>query len=355
MSSTRHARLVLEDGAIFSGDLYGNPKSVSGEVVFNTGMVGYPESLTDPSYRGQILTFTYPLIGNYGVPNNDVEDAISQQLESTEVQVRATIIADYTDDYNHWEADTSLSDWLDTEGVPLLAGIDTRALTQHLREEGTMLGKVIVEGDVSYHDPNDYNVVDEVSPDNLSIHGDGSTRIVAVDCGMKHNIIREFLTRDVQLIRVPWNYDFTQLDYDGLFISNGPGDPKYCKATIKHVEQAMMDDTPIFGICLGNQVMAMAAGARSYKLKYGHRGQNQPCIETGTERCIITSQNHGFAIRRESLNNRWNEWFVNANDGTNEGIKHTSKPFFAVQFHPESNPGPNDAHTLFDTFLEEIR
>ncbi len=354
MSSYPTAEVVLEDGTIFSGTLHGAKRSISGEVVFNTGMVGYPEAITDPSYKGQILTFTYPLIGNYGVPANDSDD-ISESLESLSPKVQAVLVTDYNEARSHWSAAQTLGDWLDEHDVPLVSGIDTRALTQHLRDKGVMLGKVIYKQEPDYHDPNSYNVVSDVSTDDVTKHGNGSTRIVCVDCGMKHNIIRNFIKRDCQVIRVPWDYDFTELDYDGLFVSNGPGDPAYCKRTIEHIDEAMQHNIPIFGICLGNQLMGMASGAKSFKLKHGHRSQNQPCKEVGTERCLITSQNHGFALRRQSLSDRWNELYVNANDGTNEGIEHTTKPFFAVQFHPEHSPGPRDAESLFDRFLKEVR
>ncbi len=239
--------------------------------------------------------------------------------------------------------------------VPGIYGIDTRAITKKLREKGTMLGKIIYEKELDFDDPNKRNLVKEVSIDKPVVYGEGKTKVVVIDCGIKHNIIRCFLKRGVQVIRVPWDYDIFQIRFDGLFISNGPGDPKMCKETIANVRKAMEKDIPVFGICLGNQILALAAGADTYKLKYGHRSQNQPCKEVGTRKCYITSQNHGFAVDTVTLPEDWQPWFENANDKTNEGIRHKSKPWFSVQFHPEATCGPVDTEFLFDKFLEIIK
>jgi carbamoyl-phosphate synthase small subunit len=348
------AKLVLQDGSVFHGFSFGAKKSIAGEVVFNTGMVGYPESMTDPSYKGQILTLTYPLIGNYGVPPKESEDDLLKFFESDKIQIQGLVISDYCEKPSHWNSVKSLSEWMQDEGIPGIFGVDTRELTKKLRTKGAMLGKIIVDKDVRFYDPNKKNLAAQVSIKEPITYERGHTKIVAVDTGIKNNIIRSFLDRNITVIRVPWNYDFNKLNYDGLFLSNGPGDPKMCKATIANVKVALAQGKPTFGICLGNQILALAAGGDTYKLKFGHRSQNQPCIEVGTKRCYITSQNHGYAVRTKSLPRGWKSWFVNANDNTNEGIKHMKKPFMSVQFHPEATPGPVDTAFLFDRFIEMI-
>ena len=352
----KQTKLVLQDGSIFSGYSFGAKTSSAGEVVFSTGMVGYPESLTDPSYKGQILVLTYPLIGNYGVPGNDKLDGLLKHFESEKIQVSGLVISDYSFEYSHATAKKSLSDWLKEHNIPGIYGVDTRRLTKKLRVHGVMLGKIVYDNkQVDSFDPNEVNIVEEVSCKKPIVYGKGKTRILLVDTGCKYNIIREFIKRNVTVIRVPWDYDFSKEKFDGLFISNGPGDPKQCKETIKNVRAALEKEIPTFGICLGNQILALAAGGDTYKLKFGHRSQNQPCLEVGTKRCYITTQNHGFAVRMKSMPKGWVEWFTNLNDNTNEGIRHKTKPFIAVQFHPENHPGPRDTEFLFDKFLEMIR
>jgi carbamoyl-phosphate synthase small subunit len=354
--SGKKAKLILKDGSVFEGKSFGAKTCTAGEVVFNTGMVGYPESMTDPSYDGQILVLTYPLVGNYGIPAREYENELLKFFESDKIRIKGLIISDYSHDYNHWNADSSLSDWMKDEDIPGIYGVDTRALTKKLRTKGTMLGKLVQEGkSVDYYDPNKYNLVENVSIDKPEIYGKGKTRIVVVDCGCKYNILRSFIKRNVKVIRVPWNYDFNKKKYDGLFISNGPGDPKMAKETIENIRVALDMEKPTFGICLGNQLLALAAGGDTYKLKFGHRSQNQPCIELGTKRCYITSQNHGFAVNTKKLPVGWEPWFVNANDNTNEGVIHKRKPFFSVQFHPEATPGPVDTGFLFDRFIEKVK
>ncbi|MEJ2567607.1 MAG: glutamine-hydrolyzing carbamoyl-phosphate synthase small subunit, partial [candidate division WOR-3 bacterium] len=286
-------KLVLEDGSVFEGFSFGAKKTVNGEVVFNTGMVGYPESLTDPSYRGQILALTYPLIGNYGVPGNDKEDGLFKYFESDNIQVRGLIISNLSKNYSHWNAKKSLSEWLSEYDIPGIYGIDTRKLTKILREKGTMLGKIIYNKDIELEDPNKRNLASEVSVKDKIIYKRGKKRVTVIDCGVKNNIIRAFLKRDITVIRCPWDYDFLEENPDGVLISNGPGDPKMCKETIENVRKAYNENIPIMGICLGSQIMGLAAGADTYKLKYGHRSHNQPCVEFGTKRCYITPQNHG--------------------------------------------------------------
>lgn len=355
MHNLKRASLILDDGTVFRGKSFGYEKPIAGEVVFNTAMTGYPESLTDPSYEGQILVFTYPLIGNYGVPARDTVQNLSAYYESEKIQVEAVVISDYSFEYSHWNADKSLAQWLQEEHIAGICDIDTRALTKHLRERGSMKGKIVIDGgeDIAWVDPNLYNLVARVSCKDVIEYGNSGKRVVLVDCGVKHNILRCLLRRGVTVIRVPWDYDFTNLSYDGLFISNGPGDPTLCDATVEHIRKTMQDThKPIFGICMGNQLLSRAGGAQIYKLKYGHRSHNQPVRQVGTNRCFITSQNHGFAVDNTTLNDDWGPLFVNMNDNTNEGIRHKTKPYFSAQFHPEASSGPTDTEFLFDEFIK---
>lgn len=344
------AKLILSDGTEILGESFGSPKSTSGEVVFNTGMVGYPESLTDPSYFGQILVLTYPLVGNYGVPKRDF-------WESKRIQVKALIVQNYIDNPSHFESERTLGEWLNDKGIPALQGIDTRALTTKLREHGVMLGKIELSSknkELSIYDPNNENVLPHVSCEKPKVYGSGKKNIVLIDCGAKENIVRSLVKKGVRVTRVPWDFNplVTKMGFDGVLVSNGPGDPKQAKTTIETVRKLLEKKIPTFGICLGSQILALAAGGNTYKLKFGHRGQNQPVLDQTSKIAIITSQNHGFAVDMKSLDKGWTEWFVNLNDRTNEGIKHRSKPFMAVQFHPEANPGPNDGGYLFDEFLK---
>jgi len=355
MNKTVPATLVLDDGTEFRGYCFGAERSSAGEVVFSTAMNGYPESLTDPSYKGQILVATFPLIGNYGVPEMRIRDGMTEFFESEKVQISGLVISDYSFSYSHWNAVKSLSDWLKEHMVPGIAGVDTRKLTRIIREKGALLGKIILSENIAFYDPNRDNLVDQVSARETQIYGNGRHRILLVDCGTKNNIIRCLLKRDATVHRVPWDHPVNPAGYDGVLFSNGPGDPKMCKATIESVKNLLDGKVPVFGICLGSQIMALAAGADTYKLKYGHRSHNQPVIMEETSRCFITSQNHGYAVDTGSLPEGWLPWFENLNDRTCEGIRHTSKPFFAVQFHPEASAGPVDTEFLFDHFMEKVR
>lgn len=354
MHTPKSAVLILEDGTRFEGLSFGYEGSTSGEVVFNTAMTGYPESLTDPSYEGQILVTTYPILGNYGVPPRREKDDVSEYYESDGIHCRAIVAQDYSWEHSHWQADRSLAQWLKEEKIPGIYGIDTRALTKHLRDKGSMLGKIIIDGasDPGFYDPNKENLVARTSCREVEYHGEGEKTVVLVDCGVKHNIIRCLTRRGVRVIRVPWDYDFYTLDYDGLFISNGPGNPDMVDVTVGNIRRALATGKPICGICMGNQLLAKAAGASTYKLKYGHRSHNQPVRQAGTDRCFVTSQNHGFAVDTATLPPDWEPLFINMNDNTNEGIRHRTLPYFSAQFHPEASSGPKDTEFLFDDFIK---
>jgi carbamoyl-phosphate synthase small subunit len=350
-----NAKLILEDGSIFTGTPFGWNGSVAGEVVFNTGMVGYPECFTDPSYKGQILILTYPLIGNYGVPGASERNGLNAVFESQRIQITALVVSEYSANFSHWDAQHSLDGWLKANRIPAIAGVDTRMLTQRLRTHGCMLGKLAHgEEPKEFYDPNRDNLVAQVSVEKPVTYGSGKKRVAVIDCGCKNNIIRSLLARSVTVTVVPWNWPVEKEDFDGVLISNGPGDPKVCEATINTVRKLFKQDKPLFGICLGSQILGLAAGADTFKLKYGHRGQNQPCVLVGSKRCFITSQNHGYAVDENTLPAEWEPWFFNANDGTNEGIRHRTKPFSGVQFHPEASPGPVDTKFLFDEFVGRL-
>ncbi len=365
----REARLILDDGSQFIGRSFGYDANTVGEVVFNTAMTGYPESLTDPSYAGQILVTTFPLIGNYGVPDAGMgNDGLPLFMESEQIYPKALVVADYSQAYSHWNAAESLESWLKREKIPAITGIDTRRLTKVLRESGVMMGKIVIDGinnteDTDSIDYGSVNWVEKVSCKEVityqpspNTHHQAPKRVVLVDCGVKANIIRCLVRRGVEVIRVPWDYDFNQLDFDGLFLSNGPGDPEQCGKTVEHIRKFLANEMvrPCMGICLGNQLLARAAGANTYKLKYGHRSHNQPVRKIGTTQCFITSQNHGYAVDDATLPSGWTPLFVNMNDGSNEGIRHQMKPWFSAQFHPEACSGPVDTEFLFDEFVSLV-
>ena len=350
----RNVTLILDDGSRFHGKSFGYEKPVAGEVVFNTAMMGYPESLTDPSYAGQLMTLTYPLVGNYGVPAFTMEEnGLATFMESDRIYASAIIVSDYSLAYNHWNAKESLADWLKREQVPGITGVDTRELTKVLREHGVMMGKIVFDDEpdnIPEADYNGVNFVDKVSCKDVIRYNEGGGRkkVVLVDCGVKHNIIRCLLRRSVEVIRVPWNYDFNTLEFDGLFLANGPGDPDTCEAAVANIRKFLASPSvrPCMGICMGNQLLSKAAGARIY---------NQPVRMVGTTRCFITSQNHGYAVDAETLGADWEPLFVNMNDGSNEGIRHKVNPWFSAQFHPEACSGPVDTEFMFDDFVNLLK
>lgn len=338
----KSSKLILKDGTEFLGNLPEWFKDeVSAEVVFNTGMTGYVESLTDPSYAEQILTFTYPLIGNYGVHED--------KWESKKIHARGVVISEEITSWSHPKSQQSFEAWLKEQNVPILSSADTRAITQYLRNKGSMAGYLghakptfsLKTPLISIDKPKDYNP-------------SGKKKVVLIDCGAKENIVRSLVDLGLHVRRVPHDYDFTNEDYDGVMLSNGPGDPTDYQPSIAIIKKLLKDNKPVFGICLGTQLMALAAGAKTYKLKFGHRGHNQPCMDVSTSQCYITSQNHGYCIDEKSLSGDWKVLFKNLNDGSVEGIEHISKPFFSVQFHPEACPGPTDPHFLFERFYKSL-
>ena len=356
------ATLVLEDGSKWEGLSFGHEEAVAGEAVFTTGMVGYPESMTDPSYYGQILIFSYPLVGNYGVP---------EQIywESEKIHTAAIIVSAYTGHGCHFGSTQTLAEWLKKEHIPGIEIKDTRGLIQKIREQGVMMGKIVFDRDIDFYDPNAENLVSHVSTKTVIRYNAGSFKlpmvsnvrarrptVILIDCGVKKNTIRSLIARGVDVVRVPWDYDVMSMKdhVDGVVVSNGPGDPKMVPETIEATKKLLRAHVPILGICLGNQVLALASGGDTFKMKFGHRSQNQPCkIHDGSGRYYLTTQNHSYAVG--TLPEGFTDWFTNANDGTNEGIIHTSKPFMSVQFHPEACPGPTDTSWIFDKFITILK
>ena len=346
-------RLHFKEYSSLQGKIFGFPEPVSGELVFNTGMVGYVETMTDPSYTGQIIVFSYPLIGNYGIPDNTLENNLYKNFESQKIYLKGIIITSLSPHYNHWKAHTSLEAWMHKHKIVGLQGIDTRYLTQYIRDNGSQLATISVgDKNTDFVDPNEKNLVAQVSSQEVIHYPAGEKTVLFLDMGTKTNIIRSLLDRNVSVKRVPWDYDYSNEKFDGILISNGPGDPIQVSPTIEKIKKQFVSSKPIMGICLGHQILGLAAGALTYKMKFGHRSQNQPVVDVHTKKCYITSQNHGYSLDGSTLPHEWQEWFINGNDGTNEGIYHKSKPFFSVQFHPEAKPGPTDSNFLFDKFVK---
>ena len=315
-------------------------------------MVGYPETLTDPSYTGQILVLTFPLIGNYGIEKE--LEAAQSTFESNGIKISGLIVSDYSSEFSHWSAFSSLSNWMQKYNIPGLCEVDTRELTKILREKGTMLGKIEIETNpIQFFDPNNVNLFDQVATKKLQEYGEGKT-ILLYDCGCKENIVRNLVKRGFKVKRAPWNFDSSQTSFDAVLFSNGPGNPEMYPELVEQAKKIFETGKPVLGICMGHQIVSLAAGAKTYKMKYGHRSQNQPVINKLDNRCFVTSQNHGYAVDTTTLSNEWNVWFENLNDGTNEGIIHKEKPIMSVQFHPEAAPGPVDTEFIFDEFLSKI-
>ena len=378
-----HADVLFQDGPVFNGMSFGAKTNISGEAVFTTSLVGYPESLTDPSYRGQILVFTQPLIGNYGVPSGARdENGLLKYFESPNIQACGVVVADVAEQYSHWTAVESLSDWCAREGVPAITGVDTRAIVTYLREQGSSLARITIgeeydaDQDEAFTDPEQINLVRQVStkaPFHVS-SSNGDLHVAVIDCGVKENILRSLVGRGASVTAFPYDYPIHKVahHFDGVFISNGPGDPTHCQETVYHLRKLMeSSQVPVMGICLGHQLLALAAGARTIKLKYGNRAHNIPALDRTTGRCHITSQNHGYAVEANTLPSEWKEYFVNLNDNSNEGMCpcsvyktkantlqgmiHTSRPIFSTQFHPEAKGGPLDSSYLFDAYLDSVQ
>ncbi|KAL8636065.1 MAG: hypothetical protein Q9228_006502 [Teloschistes exilis] len=360
------ATFTIRDGPVFNGKSFGAKSNISGEAVFTTSLVGYPESLTDPSYRGQILVFTQPLIGNYGIPSDARDEhGLLRYFESPNLQAAGVVVADVAEQYSHWTAVKSLGEWCAEEGVPAVSGVDTRAIVTYLREQGSSLARITIgeeydaDQDEAFVDPEQINLVRKVStkaPFHVS-SASGSSHVAVIDCGVKENILRSLVGRGASVTCFPYDYPIHKVahHFDGVFISNGPGDPTHCQDTVYHLQRLMeSSQIPVMGICLGHQLLALASGARTIKLKYGNRAHNIPALDLTTGRCHITSQNHGYAVDTSTLPADWKEYFVNLNDSSNEGIIHKSRPIFGTQFHPEARGGPLDSSYLFDTYLESV-
>ncbi|EEQ86919.1 carbamoyl-phosphate synthase arginine-specific small chain [Blastomyces dermatitidis ER-3] len=365
-SAHDRATFTIRDGPVFHGKSFGAKANISGEAVFTTSLVGYPESLSDPSYRGQILVFTQPLIGNYGVPSAERdENGLLKYFESPSLQAVGVVVADVAERYSHWTAVESLGEWCTREGVPAISGVDTREIVTYLREQGSSLARITIgeeydaDQDEAFVDPEQINLVQKVStkgPFHVS-PGNSTAHVAVIDCGVKENILRSLVNRGASITVFPHNYPIHKVahHFDGVFVSNGPGDPTHCQDTVYNLRKLMeTSQVPVMGICLGHQLIALAAGARTIKLKYGNRAHNIPALDLTTGRCHITSQNHGYAVDASTLPSDWKPYFINLNDSSNEGLIHKTRPIFSTQFHPEAKGGPLDSSYLFDIYLESV-
>lgn len=368
-SSLDRATFTIRDGPVFHGKSFGANTNISGEAVFTTSLVGYPESMTDPSYRGQLVVFTQPLIGNYGVPSSTARDEFNllKYFESPHIQCIGIVVADVAMQYSHWTAVESLGEWCKREGVAAITGVDTRAIVTFLRERGSSLARVTIgeeydaDEDEAFMDPGAINLVHKVStkqPFHVSAGANAEAHVAVIDCGVKENILRSLVSRGASATVFPYDYPIHKIahHFDGIFISNGPGDPTHCTSTVYSLKKTMETyNGPIFGICLGHQLLALAAGAKTIKLKYGNRAHNIPALDLLTGQCHITSQNHGYAVDASTLPSYFKEYFINLNDQSNEGMIHESRPIFSTQFHPEAKGGPLDSSYLFDKYMTDVR
>ncbi len=348
--SKKVAVLSLEDGTKFKGFSFGADTQARGEVVFNTSMIGYPELLSDPGLRGQILVLTYPLTGNYGVPPRDEEEGLLLNFESDEMQISGLVVTDYSEEYSHWNVAESLADWLKESGVPAICGIDTRALAKHLREKGELRGEITIEGAPTK--PESADRIADVSIKEPRTYGEGDITIALLDTGVRNNVIRSLVRRGVKVLRLPWNADLTSAEWDGLVLVDAPDDPSPAR---DNVAGALGKGKPVLGVCGGDKLLALAAGGGIEKLGHSHRGANQPVLEVGTDRAMITTQNHSWAVDADTLPKGWKVWYTNLNDGSVEGIKHNSKPFCAVAWHPEATNRPEEADKIYDDFVDTVR
>ncbi|KAK0714981.1 class I glutamine amidotransferase-like protein [Lasiosphaeris hirsuta] len=361
------ATLTIRDGPVFHGTAYGANSNISGEAVFTTSLVGYPESMTDPSYRGQILVFTQPLIGNYGVPSSERDEFnLLKYFESPHIQCAGIVVADVAEKHSHWTAVEGLSEWCAREGVPIISGVDTRAIVTYLREQGSSLARISIgdeydaDEDEGFVDPGAINLVKRVSTKAPFVvsSSNATFHVALLDCGVKENILRSLVNRGASVTVFPYDYPIHKVadNFDGIFISNGPGDPTHCQETVYNLARLMeTSSVPIMGICLGHQLLALAVGAETIKLKYGNRAHNIPALDLTTGQCHITSQNHGYAVDASTLPSEFTEYFVNLNDGSNEGMMHKTRPIFSTQFHPEAKGGPMDSSYLFDKYLDNVK
>jgi carbamoyl-phosphate synthase small subunit len=363
--------LILSNGERFEGELIGAPVNASGELVFTTGMVGYSEALTDPSYFGQILLFSYPLIGNYGIPplSRGLELPIPTGFESAKVHASAVVMTIDSQEAFHWKSLQSIDSWLKTQNVPGIVGLDTRHLVHMIRQSPMLLGRIEVEGSIEkrrigdfdmanfpdgFFNPGLQNILGQVSTKERVVLGKGKTRIGFLDFGVKWNIIRQVINQGCEVELFPWDTPAAKMDCNGWLLTNGPGDPALTGPAAEHIAALLEQDRPILGICLGHQILCRAIGANTVRMAFGHRSHNQPVYQVGTRKGFITSQNHGYVVEEESLPKGWDVWFRNVNDQTIEGIKHCSKPFRSVQFHPESAGGPRDTGWILKQFISEV-
>ena len=365
------ATLRLENGLEFKGYSFGSTDAVSGEVVFNTSMVGYPEQLTDATYSGQILCLTYPLIGNYGVPSEELAGKeLSKNFESDRIHPKGLVIFDYCEEYSNWEAVKSLGQWMNEQNLTGIYGIDTRELTKVLRDKGSMKGVIIPEGaaepapaakaspadvcckEVIVYEAKPAQEVENINGSKAAVTA--GKKVVVVDCGVKHSIIRNLLARGAEVIRVPYDYDFTSMEFDGVYVSNGPGCACACEATIEILKKVLAGNKPVFGLGMGYHLMALAAGCELHKLQHPHRSANQPVRREGSNRTYITSQNVSRAVKPSGMPSGWEVFYTNLNDGAVDGFRHKTKPFIGLNFAPEVCVGLTENVTPIDEFISKL-